>query len=787
MSLPADISPIETVTLGASACPGSETPLGRFDAALTVAAANPTDGVAVATFRAARLTLAQSVLASGSHDAESALLTDTLARVDRLCASGLLDLPATADESATLATCATAGANGLVAGMLLSAVWRWESAPQFDQVPNALWGNYARWVFSPVQSFQQTGDAQRYADALLPRLEALATWVERNWGSAAVRAAVEAYLKSANSIPLYFSAGSLRRHAEARGRILQRTLCTDPRNAIAPEAFARYGRPLRIGFVAEQFDNAITTLSTLPWFEQLDSQRFEVVLFAVSLSADAVESRAQRSAKEFHVLPSTLPEQLETLRMAGLDVLVFAADVATSLNAETKLAIHRCAPLQIATAHSPHSTGLANIDLFLSGNASDDDTTADHYTERLALMAGTSRSIETAALQSPAEPTWSRATLGLSDEDFLFATAVDDLAFRPETRTALSQLLAATPGSRLLLHLPANDNGSASRAQKLIEADLVAAGVNDDRLLIVADRFESPAGLADLLRLADLYLDNSPMNDDHAVVALTTGVPVIARTGETLRSRRTAALLRSAGLDECIHETHTAWLEGAIALVHDQSRRVALRTRLAENLEAVPSFADTLAASDAFGTLVTHAYDTLAEAGAKAFTRHRRPFAVRLEQDIKTIRQQATDHFASGALQEAEEEIIPLLGAAPTDAEARLLLARSHAAANRHDRATHYYLGVVQGGDERATVWRELAQSLNASGQGSDAITALETAIRLDAADIESWLMLGDICVAAGHEELLSEVRQVLTQLAPEDDRVIIFVSQTSTNDRQVI
>lgn len=751
--------------------------VSAFDHALSAAASTPHDPATVESFRRARFDLASAVLLQRPRDPASVLARTVLTRIETLSASGLHDLPLVDTEINLLAQCPS-NVTGLLAGMLLAPVWRWDAAPQFDQVPNTLWGPYASWVFAPVQSFTQPGDAQRYADALLPRLESLATWIERNGGSAAVRSASQAYLRSANGIPLYFSAGSLRRHAEARGRILQRTLSTDSRDTIAPEAFARYGRPLRIGFLNRHFGSQTETYTTLPSFEHLDPDRFELVLFTLRETHSPLEDYCRARAKEFHLLPTDLAGQVESIRLAGLDVLVFGTNVTAVVNEVTRLATHRMAPLQVVNNSSCITSGLPEVDVYVSGDQTEIDDATSHFSERLALLPGPAHAFNYEADAEPATTSPARADFGIADDALLFVSAANYYKLVPEIQHTWAKLLAAHPSSHLLVH-PFNPNWSNAypieRFRAEFEAVLAAHDVDPSRLTLSQTFFPSRTDVKALLALGDVYLDTFPFAGVNSLIdPLELGLPTVAWDGQTFRSRMAGALLRQLGLTDLIATDEASYLQLVWQLATDPAHRARVAQRIQEAMADSPLFLDPLAASDAFGALMESAYDLLAEIGPRRFRRDRTPIRAAAEPvDVGAALDAARAALPmfdyDGALQATRSVFL----AQPHHPAARREHARALLGLGLAQRAATYFLSSLQGAEDDPSLWFDCARALHDAGDTAQALSALEASLRLDAHNLEAWIMMADLAAAIGSDDIAEEARSVARQLDPEDPRLI--------------
>ena len=654
--------------------------------------------------------------------------------------SGLDDRPVNAADLAAANAYVKVNGRGLLAAMLLVPAWQWPAVPSLAEVPAWLWEDFTRHVFYTPQGFCAVGDADAYGAHYLRRLEELTALVAANRSPAETLAAVNAYLAGANCIPLYFSAGTLRRHYELRGRLLSLALggATQPKLP----ARDRSGRRLRVGFINQHFGPQTETFTTLPMFEQLDPARFEVRLFTLHETGTPLETYARGCTAGFTVLPAGIPAQLAALRAAELDIVVFGTNVTAVINPITQLALHRVAPLQVVNNSSCTTTGLPEIDLYVSGTLTETATAAAGFTERLGLLPGPAHAFNYEADQAAPTQAPTRAALGLPDDAVVFVSAANYFKVIPEMRAAWARLLAAVPGSRLLLH-PFNPNWSSSYPIKRFRAEFDAVlanhGVAADRLVLSTTRFPSRTDVRELLRVGDIYLDTFPFGGVNSLVdPLEAGLPVVAWEGETFRSRMGAALLRVLGLEELTARDADSYHDLCVGLAADSVRRTELRQRIVERMARLPVFLDALAASDAFGALLEKAHEEVFTRGRAAFRREPKPLY--------------GPEVASPALRQER---------------GRTLLA-----AGRADRATMYFLTAIQGDERSASLWHDLAQALHQTGRTEDSVAALQSCLRLDARYLDGWLLLGELALVAGHQSLLADAVAMTREIGPTNARV---------------
>jgi predicted O-linked N-acetylglucosamine transferase (SPINDLY family) len=505
-------------------------------------------------------------------------------------------------------------------------------------------------------------------------------------------------------------------------------------------------------------------------FEQLDPERFEVLLFVHRRTETPVEAYALSRVAEFHVLPAIVAEQVEALRAAQLDVVVFGTNVTAVFNEVTQLALHRVAPLQVVNNSSCTTSGLPEIDLYVSGTMTESAEAPAQFTERLGLLPGPAHAFNYSADRQEPTTTWTRAALGLPEDAVVFVTAANYFKIIPEMQATWARLLAAVPGSRLLVH-PFNPNWSSTypirRFCRQFDQVLAAHGVSADRLVVSTARFPSREDVKELLRVGDLYLDTFPFGGVNSLVdPLELGLPVVAWEGDTFRARMGGALLRALGLDELIATDEAGYLERAARLARDATGRAALKARITEAMDRTPVFLDPLAASDATGDLLEAAYDELTAVGREMFRANRTPL-------------QATSASADAAEASSSDPAAAageILRRAPADPKARHQLGRTLLAAGRTQRAATYLLAALQGEENNAELWLDVARALQADGKLDEALTALEAGLKIDQNLLEGWVLFAELAHTLGSTEIAREAAGVAQRLAPGDTRVMAFL-----------
>jgi hypothetical protein len=235
-----------------------------------------------------------------ARESETVMTVLESARV--LWASGFQNFEPPAEDLARATRVLSLGWPGIVSGILLTPCWAWRDAPRLEQVPDWLWGQFMQWVLNPPLS-AAPGVADAHVTRITDYIWELAGWMERNRGSEAVRAAGGAFLDHASSPLLLQATRDLKPYATARGRLIA-AIAHSRSGDRKPVATPRTGRPLRVGVLARDFGDNPDNRSLLTILQNVDADRVDLVLFAVSPAAGKVETSFKLVANTFHFLPA---------------------------------------------------------------------------------------------------------------------------------------------------------------------------------------------------------------------------------------------------------------------------------------------------------------------------------------------------------------------------------------------------------------------------------------------------------------------------------------------------
>lgn len=375
---------------------------------------------------------------------------------------------------------ASSGRQAALVRLFAAPAWQTPYLRPISEQPDWFWASYTRYVFAVPSYFQTTDQESRWTGHILAHLEPLVRMLEANRGSSSARMVARLVVTGAARWPAVGSAEQLRRRQHALGRL--RTLLAPRLSAYQSDAQSPPpASPLRVGLLCDATLEAPGIFDPVQLKTLLDPERIELTVYTAN------------------DLPSDTAEQVNTLRRARLDAVVFGGDVTVAGGPLSDLAVHRVAPRQFATALCPHTTGLPEVDMFLADAAAHPAA----YTEKIAVLPA---ALAFSLPPPTEEPTLTRSDFGLPNNASLFATTVHPAHFEASTRARWRELLATDPEARLVV-LPA----ASGPALELLLADL--GRDFGERLIIAGDAPLPATALAALLRVINTYVPSTAPSD----------------------------------------------------------------------------------------------------------------------------------------------------------------------------------------------------------------------------------------------------------------------------------
>ncbi len=330
-------------------------------------------------------------------------------------------------------------------------------------------------------------------------------------------------------------------------------------------------RPIRVAFVSTNLRNHTIGWLNAGFIEHLDRSKFDVTLVSPDFPDDEVYGRIAAAADRVITISRDLTRARALIADAQFDVIYYP-DI--GMDALTYyLAFARLAPVQAVGWGHPVTTGIPNIDYFVSCDLMEPDKAPEHYTEELVCLPDVGGCYE-----RPNDPdgVFDRAAHGLSEGVPLLTCPQSCFKFHPQFDPLLRDILDRVPDAHLALltSVPAS-NSALLRTRLETTLGDAASRVH----------FIGPLSHGNYLRLvrdADVVLDIPHWSGGRSgYEALAMGAAVVHLPGEFMRGRHTLAFYKTIGVEDCVAADENAYVGLAVRLLTDEAFRVDMRKKIA--------------------------------------------------------------------------------------------------------------------------------------------------------------------------------------------------------------
>jgi predicted O-linked N-acetylglucosamine transferase (SPINDLY family) len=328
---------------------------------------------------------------------------------------------------------------------------------------------------------------------------------------------------------------------------------------------------LRVGLLSASLRTHPVGWLTVAGIEALDPAQFEIVCFGQAPSSDPIQRRFATVAAEWHPVAGLPPARVaKAIREAKIDILVDLGGYGDhGMLAACAL---RPAPVQVKwVGAQAHSTGLAEIDWFITDRWETPEGFERFYCERLWRMP------DGYVCYSPPAYAPDVAPSPVAARGHVTFGCFNNLAkVTPRVLDAWSTILSRVPTARLVLKSH-QFNDAATAAS--IRAAFASRGVAAARLDL---RGSSPhrALLGEYADI-DIVLDPFPYTGGLTTCeALWMGVPTLCLGGETFSARHSTSHMSNVGLAQWCCDSVEAYVRQAVARAQDIAGLAELRADL---------------------------------------------------------------------------------------------------------------------------------------------------------------------------------------------------------------
>ncbi|TAL02195.1 MAG: hypothetical protein EPO08_07705 [Rhodospirillaceae bacterium] len=328
----------------------------------------------------------------------------------------------------------------------------------------------------------------------------------------------------------------------------------------------------RIGMVSNYFSGHTIGYLNRGLILDLDRRRFEVVLFRTPGSRFDETTQEMAASARMIDLPPDLPAARRIIAEAELDILHYP-EIGMDYFSYF-LAFARLAKLQTVSWGHPVTTGIPNIDMFLSVDTMEPPDAAAQYSERLIRLRGLSISVARPVLAGTA---MTRSDLGLEANRPAYVCAQSLYKIHHSFDDTLRHIVNLDRDG--LIYFISHSAHADERFRERLKRQL-----GDDIQRIRLLPRVTPQKFLHLLQAADVLLDVPHWSGGRtSLEGFAVGTPIVHQPGAYMRGRHTLAFYRRMEITGTVVDGPAAYAETAARLVHDRMFRGEIRGQIAAN------------------------------------------------------------------------------------------------------------------------------------------------------------------------------------------------------------
>ncbi|MCH7987832.1 MAG: tetratricopeptide repeat protein [Planctomycetes bacterium] len=335
------------------------------------------------------------------------------------------------------------------------------------------------------------------------------------------------------------------------------------RNFVPPERPPTgVGKP-KIGFVVTNGHEGVFLRYLLGVLERLNPEQFELVILCSAAGRERMQPEISSDSIRLLVTSHNLSDMLETIRDARFDVL-YHWEVGSDVN-NYFLPFFQLAPIQCTSLGVLETSGIRQIDYYLSPDIVEPADARDHYSETL-LRTRTLLSYHT-RLQLPSASK-SREQFGFEKNQHLYFCPHKIQKFHPDMDPLLAGILQQDPQG--IVVIPEDISGFAARNLRA-RFETTLAEVSH-RIIFVP--YQTLPDYLSLTAAADVLLD--PIYYGGGLTSydgFSLNQPTVTMPTCFARGRFTYGLYRQMGMTDCVATTSEEYVQQAVRLGSDRDYR----------------------------------------------------------------------------------------------------------------------------------------------------------------------------------------------------------------------
>lgn len=337
------------------------------------------------------------------------------------------------------------------------------------------------------------------------------------------------------------------------------------------------GSRTRIGVVVTNGHERLFLRSLGQVIRRLDKSKFDLVIVCSPAGAGRLKEPAAEASARLLPTAEPLGRIARTIRDARFDVLYYFEIGTDATN--YFLPFLRLAPVQCTSWGIQVTSGIPQIDYYLSSALVEPEGAEDHYSEKL-LLADTLLTCRQRESLTGSPRT--REDFCFAPDDHVYLCAHQLGKFHPDFDRLLGEILRRDPNGRVVITEDISGYGARLLKQRLCEGLPDVAAKIDFWPRLGRDEYLALTAAADVL-LDPIHFGGVNTTYD----GFSLNKPIVTRPSGYHRGRYTMGCYRKMGLDQYVATSDEAYVDMAVRLATDATYRHDVEAAIAEGSQAL--------------------------------------------------------------------------------------------------------------------------------------------------------------------------------------------------------
>lgn len=341
-----------------------------------------------------------------------------------------------------------------------------------------------------------------------------------------------------------------------------------PQMSTAPRA--PRAKPYRVAFLVTRNHEGIFLSLMRGLVNHFPDAEFDVSVVCAVSGVSRLQSLIKNEQVNFVPLPNNLERAAQIIAAEQFDLIYYWEVGSDAMN--YFLPFFRLAPVQVTSWGLSSTTGIPQMDYFISSKLLETKNAATHYSEQLVQFNTLPTYFYRPALPSPLKP---RGEFGLPDTAHIYLCVQNLLKFHPDFDSLVADILRRDPqGMLVLLESSVPQITWTLRERFKITLPDVLRRI---RFVPQMDFLE----YINLIAVSDVMLDTvyyGGGNTAHEALAL--GTPIVTLPSEFLRGRLTLGRYKKMGVLDTVADNHADYVDIAVRLGTDAAWRAEIRAKI---------------------------------------------------------------------------------------------------------------------------------------------------------------------------------------------------------------